>query len=239
MKTWMLGSAALAAVAAMPAAAQELHMPAPLDGTLLEITAEGTTDRVPDIATVQAGVVTQALTAQQAMVQNNAQMTRVLAALRAAGVAERDIRTASVSLSPQYRHAENKPPVITGYQASNQVTVRFREIARAGSILDALVREGANSIDGPNLSIDKPDAALDEARTAAVTKARARAELYARAAGLRIDRILSIAEASAWSPPMPMNVRGIVSAQAGYADMAIVPGEQRVSVNVTVRYVLK
>jgi uncharacterized protein YggE len=131
------------------------------------------------------------------MRQNSTRMATVLAALKRAGVAERDIQTSSISLSPQYRYAQNEPPVITGYQASNQVTVRFRDIAKSGAILDALVKEGANNISGPNLTIDKPEAALDEARTAAVATARARAELYAKAAGLRVDRILSISEGPA------------------------------------------
>ena len=236
MKGWFLSGAVLAAAMATPAGAQDLRPMPPIDGTLLEVAAEGYSDRVPDVATIQAGVVTQAATAAQAMSQNSAQMGRVLAALRQAGLAERDIRTASISLQPQYRHAENQPPVITGYQASNQVTVRFRDIAKAGPILDALVREGANSIDGPNLSIDQPDSALDEARGKAVATARARAEVYARAAGLRVDRILSISEGGGWQPPMPMNVR--MMAQDSAATM-IVPGEQRLTVNVTVRFVLK
>lgn len=240
MKPWLIGCAALAAVAATPAVAQDVRVIAPpLDGTLLEVAAEGHSDRTPDLATIQSGVVTQAPTAALAMSQNSARMARVLAALRAAGVAERDMRTASVSLSPQYRHAENKPPVITGYQASNQVTVRFRDIAKAGAILDALVREGANSIDGPNLSIENPESAMDEARTAAMARARARADLYARAAGLRVERILSISETGGWSPPMPMNLRGFSTEAAQAADTQIVPGEQRVSVSVNVRFLLK
>ena len=89
-------------------------------------------------------------------------MAGVLAALKQAGIAARDIRTANVSLSPQYRYTDGQAPVITGYQANNSVSVRFREIAKSGAILDALVREGANQIDGPTLSLDQPDAALDD-----------------------------------------------------------------------------
>ncbi|MGS3087700.1 SIMPL domain-containing protein, partial [Escherichia coli] len=85
----------------------------------------------------------------------------------------------------QYRYTDGQPPAITGYQATNTVSVRFRDVARSGTVLDTLVAEGANQIEGPNLSIDKPDAALDEARTDAVKRARARADLYASAAGMR------------------------------------------------------
>src|SRR3546814_7625981 len=104
----------------------------------------------------------------------------------------RDIQTSSLNLNPQYRYQENQPPQLVGYQASNTVQVTVRRIAESGRIVDMLVASGSNQISGPSLSIDKPDAAFDEARTKAVAKARARAELYARAAGLRVKRILSI-----------------------------------------------
>lgn len=223
--------------AALPAAAQEMRA-APLDGTVLDVSATGTSTRVPDVAVIQAGVVTQALTAAEAMQQNNAQMTRVLAALRGAGVAERDIQTARIGLAPQYRYAENKPPVITGYQATNQVSVRFRDVAKSGSILDALVRVGANDISGPNLMVDKPDAALDEARVDAVKRARARAELYAQAAGLKVDRILAISEGGSL-PPVPAPI--MMRAQAGMvADkLEVVAGERELTVYVSVRFLLK
>jgi uncharacterized protein YggE len=236
MKPWVFGTAL--AMIAMPAAAQDVRMQ-PVDGTLLEISAAGHSDRVPDLATINAGVVTEAPTAAAAMSANAGKMRTVLAALRGAGVAERDIRTTTIALSPQYRHLQGKTPVITGYQASNQVTVRFRDIAKAGTILDSLVTAGANSIDGPNLSVENPETALDEARTSAIGVARARAELYARAAGLRVDRILAISEASAWSPPSPMNFRMVANEAMAQADTAIVAGEQRLTVNVQVKFVLK
>jgi uncharacterized protein YggE len=231
-------SAALIAVAALPAAAQQALQPVLLDGTLLDVSAMGTSTRVPDLAVIQAGVVTQAATAAQAMQQNNAQMTKVLAALRNAGIAERDIQTATINLSPQYRYVQNEAPVITGYQASNQVSIRFRDVARSGTILDTLVREGANDISGPNLTVDKPEGALDEARVDAVKKARARAELYAQAAGLKVERILAISESGALPPsPMPVMLR----ANAGMvADkMEVVAGERELNVTVSVRFLLK
>jgi uncharacterized protein YggE len=220
------------------ASAQETRpMMVPIDGTVLEISADGTSTRIPDLAVIQAGVVTQAATAGDAMRQNSTRMATVLAALRRAGIAERDIQTSSVSLSPQYRYAQNEPPVITGYQASNQVTVRFRDIAKSGAILDALVSQGANNISGPNLTIDKPEAALDEARTAAVATARARAELYAKAAGLRVDRILSISESSAMPvPPRPMMMARMEAASDA---TQVVAGESELTVSLSVRFVLK
>lgn len=240
----MIRLAALALVAMLPATsmagaqtAPTVEPMVPAAGTVLDVNAEGRTTRVPDVATIRAGVVTQGATAAAALSDNAARMARVLASLKKAGVAARDIATASVALSPQYRYADNQPPAVTGYQASNNVSVRFRDVSKSGAILDALVAEGANQIDGPTLSIDQPDAALDEARTDAVARARARAELYAKAAGLKVARIVSIAEAGenagGGNPP-------VVFARAAMAkdSTRIEAGEKDVTVTLTVRFLL-
>lgn len=231
------GRALLTSVAvAASAAAAQLPGGAPIAGTRLDLVVEGSTTRVPDVAEIGAGVVTQAADASTAMAENARRMAAVIAALKSAGVAERDIRTASLSLNPQYRYDNDKPPVLTGYQANNRVSVRFRDMARVGRIVDTLVAQGANQIDGPNLVVDQPDAALDEARNIAVAKARARAELYARAAGLHVKRIVSIGEnqANAIPPPMPMMMR----AQAAKADTPVAAGEQTLSVTLNVSFEL-
>lgn len=210
----------------------------PAAGTVLDVSAEGRTTRVPDLATIRAGVVSQGTTAAAALSDNAKAMAAVLAALKRAGVAARDIATASVALQPQYRYAENQPPVVTGYQASNSVSVRFRDVARSGAILDALVAQGANQIDGPNLSIDQPDAALDEARTDAIRRARQRADLYAKAAGMSVARIVSIAESgqdAGGSPPPVVYAR----AMAAKAPTQIEAGEKDVTVTLAVRFLLR
>lgn len=232
----LAAAAALVPLTANAQTAPATSTPVLLDATLLDVVAEGRTTRVPDIATIRAGVVTEAPGAQQALSQNAQRMQRVIAALRAAGVAERDVQTSNISLQPQYKYGDNVPPQITGYQATNTVTVRFRDVAKSGAILDALVREGANQIQGPDLSIDAADAAMDEARTDAVRRARARAELYARAAGMRVERILVIAEGS--TP----NIPGPPVAMRAYADAAetkVLPGEQDVTATITVRFLLR
>lgn len=233
----------LAAIMAGPAAAQAqapVLTPVPvLSGTRLDIVAEGEVTRIPDIATISAGVVTQAPSASAAMNENARRMAAAVAALKRSGVADRDIQTSSINLSPQYRYGENRPPVLTGYQASNQVSVRFRDIKRAGLILDALVVVGANQINGPIFGIDKPEAALDEARAAAIAKARARAELYARAAGLGVKRILSISESGGgYAPPPPMPMMQM-SREKAAADTSIEAGEQKLSVIVSVSFELQ
>lgn len=229
----------LSSLAVTPAIAQVATAPAAFpDGAVLDVSATGKTTRVPDIATIRAGVVTQATTAAQALTDNAQRMNAVLAALKSAGVQPRDIMTSNVSLSPQYRYENNQPPVITGYQASNTVSIRFRDIAKSGAILDTLVKQGANQIDGPSLSLDQPDAALDEARVDAVRRARARAELYAKAAGLSVVRILTISESGEMAGPQPpMPVYRMAAAKV--ADTSIAPGEADVTATVTVRFLLK
>lgn len=237
-KSRLAGSMACMLFTAIPVAAQPVGNPTQIMGTRLDVAAEGSVNRAPDIAMISAGVVTQAPTAAAAMQENASRMAATVAALKSSGVADRDIQTASINLSPQYRYAENKAPEITGYQASNQVSVRFRDIKRAGAILDALVKQGANQINGPVLSVEKADAALDEARVAAIKSARARADLYAQAAGLRVKRIISISEAQSYMPP-PYPVPMMAARAEKAADTALEPGEQKLSVNVSVSFELE
>jgi uncharacterized protein YggE len=225
------------ALPAAPSASVEPLVPA--RGTILDVSAEGRTTRVPDLATIRAGVVSQAPTAAAALADNAQRMARVVAALKRAGIADRDLATANVGLSPQYRYTEGQSPAITGYQATNTISIRFRDVAKAGGVLDTLVAQGANQIDGPNLSIDKPEAALDEARTDAVKRARARADLYAAAAGMKVARVISIAEAGqdAGSP----GLQPVFMARAMKAEAAsdIAPGEKDVTVTLSVRFLLQ
>jgi len=224
--------------AATPALAQNAGQPHLLTGTRLDLTVEGEVTRAPDLVTISAGVVTEAGDAGAAMSQNATRMSATVAALRKAGIADRDIQTSALSLSPRYRYAEGQAPKITGYQASNQVTVKFRDIKRAGAVLDALVAAGANQINGPSFSVENADAALDEARAEAVAKARARANLYAKATGLSVKRILSIRESGGnYAPPRPMPVMAM--ARAEKADTAIEPGEQKLSVSLSVSFELE
>lgn len=234
MKNW--AAAAMMAGAAIPAMAGAQTAPR-LDGTRLDLSVRGEVTRVPDIAIITAGVVTQAIDARTALADNAAKMSRVLSALKKAGIEARDVSTSNISLSPQYRYVENVPPVITGYQASNTVTVRFRDIAKAGGILDTLVSEGANSINGPTLTIDKPEVALDEARLAAMKTARARADLFARAAGLSVRRIVSISEAGDGPGPQPYPVATMARGDAA-AKTEIAAGEQAIGVTLSVTFEL-
>jgi uncharacterized protein YggE len=234
IRSFALSILILSATAA-PALAQ-LPAPTATSGTRLDIVANGEVTRIPDVARINAGVVTQAPTATAAIAQNSRQMASVRAALKAAGIADRDIQTSSINLNPDYRYEEGKNPVLTGYRASTEVSVRFRDIAHTGRILDALVAQGANQINGPMLTIDKPEQALDEARFAALATARARAEAYARQLGKRVGRILAVSEAGSSAPyPQPVMAQAMRESATNRID----PGEQTITVSLTVSFELE
>jgi hypothetical protein len=224
----------VAIIAAAPALADVTTTP--IAGTQLDVSATGTSTRRPDVATISAGVVTQAPKAGDAMAANARAMTAAIAALKRAGVADRDIQTQSISLQPQYRYGDNQPPQLTGYQASNRVSVRLRDLQGAGGVIDALVSAGTNQIEGPTLIVEHPEAALDEARAKALATARARAELYAKAAGLTVRRIVRISESDGAPPiirPMAMMARAKTMEST-----PVEAGEQELTVNLSVVFEL-
>ena len=237
LRALALATALALGAAAMPTHAQPLPAAVSTDGTLLSVSAQAETTRVPDIAHLSTGVVTQAADANAAMRANAAQMTRVVDAIRKAGIAERDIRTSGVNLHPQYRYADNQPPTITGYEARNTVDITVRKIGELGGIMDALVAVGANQINGPSFEVDDKEGAYDEARRAAIEKARARAQMYAQTLGMEVRRIVSISEGNGgFGPPVPMMAMARMDkAEAG---TPIAPGESTLSVNLDVVFEL-
>ena len=210
--------------------------------TLLTLTAEGRSARVPDMAVFSAGVASQGKTAGEAMSANAADMNRVIAALKKAGIADKDIQTSSINLNPIYGQpvvGSNgqviQEPRIVGYQANNSVTVRSRDIKGFGKVLDALVGAGANQISGPAFQLSDPTAANDEARVLAIKAARTRADLYAKAAGLRVVRIVSITEGGGYSSPQPMYAKAMM---ADGGSTPVSAGEVEAAVSVTVQFEL-
>ena len=216
----------------MTASAQDVAATSANPGnTLLSVSAQAEASRAPDIATLSAGVVTQAADANGAMRANAEQMSRLMTAIKAAGIAERDVQTSGINLNPQYRYAENQPPTITGYQASNNVNLKVREIGKLGQVLDALVASGANQINGPTFEIDDADSVQDQARTAALKKARERADMYAESLGLRVVRLVSISEGgSGFQPPRPMMMMRAVAQDSAASPVS--PGETTLTVAV-------
>ncbi len=230
-----LGASAIPATASAQVTATFAQ---PIAGTKLDINATGEVTRVPDVAIISAGVVTRSTTATAAIQENADRMERVRAALKRAGIADKDIQTSNISLNPEYRYENNQPPQLTGYTASNQVSIRFRDIRNSGRILDALVSQGANQINGPNLTTDKPEGALDEARAKAATNGRARAELYALALGMRVVRLLSVSESGGYAVPPPMPVM-IEARSMDAAQTKIDPGEQKLQVSLAMTFELQ
>lgn len=246
--TSLLMAAALAAAgAAAPAMAQAVS-PAPVvapGNAVLTLSADGKSTRMPDLALFSAGVTTQAKTAAAALSENADRMNAVITALKASGIAERDIQTSNLSVNPVYGQPRadangnvTGDPIIIGYQASNQVEVKQRKIGNYGKTIDTLVSAGANQVSGPSFQLDNPDTASDEARLEAMKKARARAELYAGAAGLKVKRILTISESGGCAPqPMVMYARA-EAMMAKSAPSPVAAGEVQVGANVMVTFEL-
>jgi uncharacterized protein YggE len=240
-------SAALLAAPSMAEASDISVGPVVAAGnTVLTVTAEGRANRKPDIAVFTAGVSSSGKTAGEALVANAADMNRTIAALKRAGIADRDIQTSNLSLNPVYADMSRQPvsptlrqvPKIVGYQVNNQVTVRQRNLADFGKTIDTLVAAGSNQVNGPSFQIDEPDAALDEARVAAMKKARQRSALYAQATGLKVVRILSISESGGYVPQPPIMYGRAAMADTMAAPTPVAAGEVSLSANVTVMYEL-
>lgn len=187
-------------------------------GGRLTVSGEGQVDSKPDMAIITMGAVAEARTAAQAMRQTSVVTADILALLGQAGVAARDMQTSSMSLSPVWDNPrESSPggrPEITGYQASNTVTVRVRPLDELGSILDVVVENGANLFQGLSFGLQNPKPAQDEALQAAVVDAMRKAALYADAAGLTLGDVLELSETTG-TRPMPFeNMRMSAMAEA-------------------------
>ncbi len=162
-----------ASAVAAPALAQEDRQ---FEATTLRLSSRGEAHAAPDIATINLGVQTEAPSAADALRQNRTQMTGTIAALKAQGVLAKDIQTSGLSLNPQYAFHDNERH-LTGYQASNAVTITVRDLSRLGATVDAVVAAGANQVNGVNFSLSDPQHAEDEARRAAVKALEAKAAL--------------------------------------------------------------
>lgn len=236
----MLTAMAAAAPAMAQEAAHEGHAMHMIEGTVLSVSAEGVVESAPDMATLSMGVVSEGATAAEAMAENARRMNGLTQALRRAGVAERDIQTSNLSVNPQYVYVENQAPRISGYQASNQVSARVRNLANVGRTVDAAVAAGGNTVNGISFGHADPDAQMDAARRVAAREARERADLYAQAFGLRVHRIIAISEGGGYVPPMPMPMFARAEAVAdGAAPTPVAPGEIQTRVNVSVTYELR
>lgn len=241
MRRFVLALASTAALASAAAAQPAM----PVDGdaafraTTLSLASHGEARTVPDQATISLGVMTEAPTAAEAMAQNRTKMNAVIAAIRGQDIAERDIQTSGLNLNPQQVYREKLPPRITGYQASNQVTVLVRDLTRLGPVVDAVVRSGANQINGVSFGLQNVEARSDEARRIAIRNLQRKAELYAEATGLRLVRLVTLSESGGYTPrpPYPMAQR-VMAMDASAESTSVQPGEVQVRVDVSAVYEL-
>lgn len=231
--------AVLAAAAVPPAAHAQTPTYALAEGTLLSVSAEGKSEARPDMATISLGVTTEGQTAAAALGENSRRMTALTQALRRAGVAERDIQTSNVSVYPQQVYGEGQAPRITGYQANNSVTAKVRNIDNTGRVIDAAVSAGGNTVNGVSFSHADPDAQLDVARRNAIAEARRRAELYANALGMRVQRIVAVNEGGGYAQPIIVTAERMAAQDGAAPPPPIAPGEIETRVNVNVTFELR
>jgi uncharacterized protein YggE len=202
----------------------------------ISVSGEGSATAPPDMAVFQAAVVSEGETAAAAMEANNEAMKKVLQVLREQQIADKDIQTSRFDLSPRYRHdRENTEPKIIGYTATNQVRVKVRNLPKLGQILDALVRSGSNQIHNIGFDIENKEGLMNQARTAAVRNAQARAELYAQAAGVKLGKVVQISESPVHIPEPRMAMR----AMAAESSVPMATGEQEISASVSVVYAIE
>ncbi|WP_435008545.1 SIMPL domain-containing protein [Tundrisphaera lichenicola] len=202
---------------------------------------------VPDLAEVTVGVTTSKPTAKEAVRDNNAEMNRLIDALKGRGVAPKDIQTSELSISPLYsRPAEPKPgvpeeataPKIVAYQVTNTVRVSTRDRTKIGEIVDAVVEAGSNQMQGISFRVEDPEKVQETLRGKAFDAARAKAELYATRSGMALGQPLQITEGSA-AGPMPPQPQMMFRMAAADTSMPVSPGEQEISLSVTVSFELK
>ena len=221
---------ATAVLLATPALAQTVPPPA------ISVTGEANVSVPPDLAQIDGGVATDAKTAREASDANNAAMGKVLLALKGAGIDEKDYQTSRLSLQPQYATSSKaaERPGVVGFRASNRVTIKIRDVTKVASVIDVLVGAGANEIGGINFVVTQASKLLDDAREQAIADARRKAQIYAKAAGVTLGEPISISEEGA---PTPMFRSKAASGMAASAPVA--PGEETLSVSVTVSWAIK
>ena len=191
----LLLSTSLAFLAAAPAIAQ---------GTIT-VTGEASVSGTPDMATVSMGVTTEGATAAEAMTANSAALAGVLERLKSAGIAPHDLQTSNLSLNPNWvGYDSGQTPKISNYTAMNMLNIRVRDLATLGSVLDASIADGANTLNGITFEMSTPRPVQDEARKAAVVDAATKAELYATAAGVKLGKLISLGEQQNYGGPIPV-----------------------------------
>ena len=243
MKTLMHAAAlgmALTTTAAAPVAMAQTSPPTAADtmfkATTFNLSATGETRVAPNMASISLGVVTEGKNAAEALAVNATRMTTVMATLKKAGIAEKDIQTSNLSVNPQYRYVENQAPVLIGYQVSNQVTVVVRDLKKLGAAVDATVNAGANQVNGISFGLSDPSAAENAARETAVRVLSAKADLYGRATGYRVLRLVTLSEGGGYAPQPPMPMATMAMRGKAEDSSPVSGGELSVRIDITAVY---
>ena len=223
--------------------ATALASPAFAAGTM-QMSGHGEIMAKPDTAYVTSGVTSQAATAKDALAANTTDMTALIAVLKEAGVAEADIQTSGFAVNPNYIYSDQRdangyqlPPKIAGYSVTNSVTVHVRDLTILGTMLDKEVSVGANTINGINFAVEDPSALYDEARKAAFTDAKGKADLYADAAGVSLGAIQTISENQGYTqPPQPYLYKATAAAADRSAPVPVEAGQLTFSIDVAITW---
>jgi uncharacterized protein len=202
----------------------------------ISVTGEAQVSAPPDLAQLDAGVASDGKTAREAAEANNAAMSKVLAALKGAGLEDKDYQTSRLSLQPQYAPNRPGPSPIVGYRASNRVSIKLHDVAKVASVIDTLVTAGANDVGNINFTVTQASKLLDDAREKAIADARRKAEIYAKAAGVTLGAPLSISEEGA---PAPVFRAKMMRAAPMETSTPIAQGEETLSVTVAVTWAIK
>ncbi len=232
-----IATAIAASALATPAHAAVVEIES--EGPVIELSIFESVTAEPDMATISAGVSTSAPTAVEAMRLNSVQMRQVIDQIKAQGVDEKDIQTTGINLNARYDYNRGtQQNEFRGYQVSNRVSVKLREIETTGQVLDALVSAGATDLSGPSFSIEDDETAKDQARGRAVERAQQRATAYAEMLGFDEVRVLEISEAIRGSGP----VMQVAMRSAAESDMAaapsVQPGMVSTGVSITIKFEL-
>ena len=222
----------LAAVS--PALADGGRMP-----RIISLSGHGEVRSAPDVAFVTSGVTTQGATAAEALAANTKAMTDLFAALKGAGIEDKDIQTSNFSVQPRYDYGNGQAPKLAGYDVSNNVSIKLKKVDTLGALLDKLVQSGSNQITGVSFDVSKPDEAMDEARKLATQDATRKAKLYAQAMGIELGAVMQISETSAGAPPPVPFVRGAAMMKADSAPVPVAAGEQTIAADVNVIWEIK
>lgn len=225
--------------------AAALSSPAFAAGSM-QITGHGEIMAAPDTAYVTSGVTSQGTTAREALDANTADMSAVIAALKAAGVDSVDIQTSGFSVSPNYVYSDARdangyqlPPKIVGYTVTNGVTVHVRDLTSLGAVLDQAVTVGANTISGITFAVDDPAELYDEARKAAFAEAKGKADLYAEAGGVQLGALALISEQLGNSQPQPYMFKAEAAMADRSAPVPIEAGQLTFTIDVNVNWDLE